>query len=106
MNNGISGSGLYLKSIAISGSNIFAGTSDGVYLSTDNGNNWTAVNNGLSGNSLFVESIAISGSNIFAGTYRGGVFISNDNSDKGCNHKTIVNNKSYSWIGPISVRKN
>ncbi|MEA3448944.1 MAG: hypothetical protein U9Q98_10955, partial [Bacteroidota bacterium] len=39
--------GGHINSIAISGTNIFAGTWDGVFLSSDNGQNWTAVNNGL-----------------------------------------------------------
>lgn len=33
------------------------------------------------------------------------VFISNNDADNGSNHKVIVNNKTYSWIGPVSVRK-
>ncbi len=68
---------LYVHSLAISGSNTFAGTHGGVFLSTDNGSNWTAVNTGLT--NLYVYSLAISGSNIFAGTYGGGVFLSTDN---------------------------
>jgi hypothetical protein len=64
--------------IAISGSNIFAGTTNsGVYLSSDNGGTWAAVNSGLS--NLNVNSIVINGSNIFAGTYGGGVFLSTNN---------------------------
>jgi hypothetical protein len=33
--------------VAISGTNIFAGTKGGIFLSTNNGSSWTAVNNGL-----------------------------------------------------------
>jgi photosystem II stability/assembly factor-like uncharacterized protein len=65
-----------------SGSNIYAGTSYGVYLSTDNGTNWTAVNDGLT-NSLtypytYVNSLFVNNSNIYAGIY-GGVFLSTNN---------------------------
>ena len=60
----------------MSGSNIFAGTDGGVYLSTNNGTSWTAENTGLGNQS--VSSLAMSGSNIFAGTY-GGVFLSTNN---------------------------
>ncbi len=68
-----------VRAIAISGSNIYAGTTGGgVFLSTNNGSNWTAVNNGLSERD-YVRSLAISGSNIFAGTYGGGVFLSTNN---------------------------
>ncbi len=79
VNNGLSGRGLSVWSFAISGSNIFAGTyGGGVFLSTNNGNSWTAVNNGLSVNGLYVYSFAISGDNLFAGT-DGGVFLSTNN---------------------------
>ncbi|MCH8325796.1 MAG: regulator, partial [Bacteroidetes bacterium] len=36
-----------INSLVVSGTNIFAGTCGGVFLSSDNGANWTAVNNGL-----------------------------------------------------------
>ena len=57
----------YVSALAISGSNIFAGTwIDGVYLSSNNGSSW--VNTGLTDENT-VFALAISGSNIFAGTY-------------------------------------
>jgi len=63
---------------AVSGTNLFAGTDGGgVFLSTDNGTNWTAVNNGLPDNTS-VYAFAVSGTNLFAGT-SGGVFLSTDN---------------------------
>jgi ligand-binding sensor domain-containing protein len=65
-----------IASLATSGSNIFAGTYSGVFLSTNNGTSWSQVNNGLT--NLNINSLAISENNIFAGTY-GGVFLSNDN---------------------------
>ena len=52
------------------GTNLFAGTNDGVFISTDNGTNWFPVNTGLARN---VISIIISGNNLFAGT-DGGVW--------------------------------
>ncbi len=36
-----------IKCFAMSGSNLFAGTSGGVFLSTNSGTNWNAVNTGL-----------------------------------------------------------
>ncbi len=73
-------SGPYGKTVnflATSGNNIFAGTSsEGVFLSTDNGSNWTAANAGLTDNNI--NSLAINGNNIFAGIYGGGVFLSTD----------------------------
>lgn len=64
--------------MATNGINIFAGTwaNHGIYLSTDNGNNWASVNTGLTSTSI--NSLAINGTNTFAGTY-GGVFLSTNN---------------------------
>jgi photosystem II stability/assembly factor-like uncharacterized protein len=66
-----------ILSINSNGSNLFAGTSRGIFRSQDNGNNWTLTS------SLFalrnVESFAIDDSNIFAGTQNNGVFRSTDN---------------------------
>ncbi|MBW8052088.1 MAG: hypothetical protein FVQ77_17440, partial [Cytophagales bacterium] len=70
VNTGLTSTNVY--SLAISGTNIFAGTGGGVFLSTNNGSSWTAVNTGLT--DLNVRSLAISGTNIFAGTWRGGVW--------------------------------
>ena len=65
--------------LAVSGTNLFAGTGTdldapcdgGVFLSTNNGTSWTAVNSGLTNS--FVLSLAVSGMNLFAGT-SGGVW--------------------------------
>ena len=66
-----------IRALAIDEENIFAGTyEDGIFLSTDEGLNWTEVNNGLDGKE--VRSFAISGTKILAGT-RSGLFISSDN---------------------------
>ncbi len=69
----------FVNTLAVSGTNIFAGMGapDGVSLSTNNGNNWVSVNNGLT--NLAVFSLAVSGTNIFAGTYGEGVFLSTNN---------------------------
>jgi hypothetical protein len=63
-------------SIVINNSDIFVGGYNGMYLSSNNGNNWIAVNNGFT----HVYSIAISGSNIFAGTEHG-VYLSSNNGN-------------------------
>jgi ligand-binding sensor domain-containing protein len=69
----------------VSGSNIFAGTLGGIFLSTNNGTSWTAVNTGLiftntlgQQSTQSVSAFAVSGGNIFAGT-GGGVFLSTNN---------------------------
>jgi photosystem II stability/assembly factor-like uncharacterized protein len=60
---------------------------DGVFRSTDNGNNWEKINNGL--NTLIVYSIGFSSNgSLFAGTQRGGIYVS---SDSGNNWHTANN---------------
>ena len=74
-------SGVIVYSFAVSGTNLFSGTSNGVFLSTDNGTNWTAVNNGLP-SPTYVGALAINGINIFAGTggaENRGIFLSTNN---------------------------
>ncbi len=59
-------------SFAVSGTNLFAGTEGGVFLSTNNGTSWTEVNTGLTSTSVI--AFAASGTNLFAGTPGGGVW--------------------------------
>ena len=64
-----------IMAFAVSGENLFAGTSGaGVFLSTNNGNNW--VRSGLTKG--YVCAFALSGTNLFAGIV-GGVFLSTNN---------------------------
>ncbi len=59
---------------ATAGSNLFAGTDAGVFLSGDDGATWNAVNSGLS--NQIVNAMLASGGTLYAGTQGGGVFIS------------------------------
>jgi hypothetical protein len=74
VNTGLTGQSV--RALASSGSNLFAGTNGGVFISENNGASWKAVNAGLTEN--YIECLAAGGSNIFAGT-RDGVFRSTDN---------------------------
>lgn len=66
-----------VNSLAVSGTNLFAGTwSGGVFLSTNNGTSWAAVNTGLTHTNVY--SLAVSGTNLFAGT-SAGVFLTTNN---------------------------
>ena len=57
----------YVNTFALNGTDIFAGTGDGgVFLSTNNGTNWTQINNGLTYTSVY--AIAVNGTDIYAGT--------------------------------------
>jgi len=85
-------------SMAKSGSNIFAGTSKGVYLSIDEGNNWSAVNSGLT--NTFVLALATNGDKIYAGTKGGGVFLSSNN---GTNWSAVNNGIKDSLISSLAI---
>jgi hypothetical protein len=61
----------YVRALAVSGTNLFAGTFGGVFLSTNNGTSWTAASTGLT--NTYVSALAVSGTNLFAGT-NGGVW--------------------------------
>jgi hypothetical protein len=61
--------------LSVHGSDLFAGTYNKVFRSTDNGTNWTEVTNGLNGT---LRSFAASGTNLFVCTTTG-IFISSDN---------------------------
>ena len=60
-----------VAAIAVNGTNIFAGTLNGVFLSTNSGSSWTEVSSGLTNpavNSLALNIDGIGGTNLFAGT--------------------------------------
>ena len=86
VNNGMTA--IWVMALAVNGSNIFAGTyQGGVFISTNNGTNWTAVNNGLKNTGVSaVSALVVDGSNLFAGigydasvSTGDGVFLSTDN---------------------------
>ncbi|MGB9696607.1 MAG: T9SS type A sorting domain-containing protein [Ignavibacteria bacterium] len=72
VNNGLTN--LFVNALVFSGTNLFAGTLNGVFRTTNNGTTWTPA--GLTG--THVNSFAVSGINLFAGTSNG-VFYSTNN---------------------------
>ena len=82
---------LYVTALAVSGTNLFAGTftpayfsHGGVFLSTNNGTNWTQVNTDLTDTSMI--SLVTSGTNLFAASqetstlpFSSRVFVSTNN---------------------------
>ncbi|MBV6421056.1 MAG: hypothetical protein DAHOPDDO_02325 [Ignavibacteriaceae bacterium] len=76
------------------GMNIFSGTYSSVYLSTNNGSDWTHISAGLNRSvySLATYLNGASGNNIFAGTIFGGVFLSTNN---GANWTAVNSGLSY-----------
>jgi hypothetical protein len=69
----------YVSSIAVRGTDICAGTSSGVFASTNNGAAWTRTNTGLTDTG--VNCVAALGTNFFAGTLTAGVFRSTNNGE-------------------------
>jgi hypothetical protein len=68
VNNGLDYRGL-LRSFAVSGTGLFAGTwGGGVFYSTNNGSNWSVVNEGIVASNVMINALVASGTNVFAGT--------------------------------------
>jgi len=70
-------------SLLANGDSLLAGTSNGVYVSTNDGTNWKDASTGIDSDdaSRNVQALLLSGSNLFAGT-QNGIFYS---SDRGAN---------------------
>jgi len=89
-----------VHALAVSGTNLFAGTrGGGVFLSTNNGSNWSAINTNLVYNA-YVRTLAGSETDVFAVT-RGCIFQSVDN---GANW--IARNKGLYYYDNYSFVKN
>ncbi len=93
-------SGSQVRCVAINGANIFAGTRGaGVFLSSDNGENWSAKNNGLTNANFW--SLAINENNIFAGSdSEAGIFLS---TDIGENWRAVNNGLTLYNIFSIAI---
>jgi hypothetical protein len=65
-----------INALAVNAGNIFAGSDNGIFLSTNNGSSWASVNSGLV--NLNSTALLISGGTIFAGS-DSGVFLSTNN---------------------------
>jgi hypothetical protein len=65
-----------VHALTSSWSNLFAGTDNGVFISTNYGTSWSAANNGMSADSIY--ALTAIASSLFAGSNRG-VFLSTDN---------------------------
>ena len=109
-------SGGLVLSLAVSGSNLFAGTNGSVFLSTNNGEIWSIVNSGLpnSGVSAICTSPALGGSGdtvLFVGTSDAGVYRSTDGganwvaANNGLPHSFIYTTK-YAPIRVLTSSKN
>ena len=67
-----------VNAFLVSGGSLFAGTNNGVYMTSGYGNSWTFT--GLP-DTIDVSRLAISGGNIYAATTNDGVYLSSDNGN-------------------------
>lgn len=75
----------YVLSLAVMGTNLFAGTQDGAYVSSDEGASWKEINTGFT--NLNVSNLLVIGTNLFATTLDG-VFLTKDNGANWVNVST------------------
>lgn len=79
-NNGLTVFALYVNCLTTKGSDVFAGTGDGVYRTTNNGTKWTVASPvTANGGRPEINTIVSLGSYVFAGTPVNGIFRSADN---------------------------
>ena len=70
-----------------------AGYENGIFRSTNNGENWTQVNNGLPKHFPYIQCLVVGSNNyIYAGAFGSGVFRSTDNGE------------NWNKISDISIR--
>ena len=87
-----------IKSLTISGNNLYAGTDWGIYLSTNYGTSWIKIYSGLY--TEIVNTVAINGTNIFAGTTCSGIKLSTNN---GISWNTSNNGLTCASIDKLAI---
>lgn len=87
----------YVSGLTVSGNTLFAGTDDGVFLTTNNGTLWT--HKGLSGK--YVQVILADGTYLYAGTFGDGAFFSSNN---GTSWTAINNGLNSDYVICIVVK--
>ena len=93
-----------LTSVAVTGDVILAGTRDGIWRSTDNGQSWTESNRNLTIRYVrWMASSATPSAAILAGTEPAGIFISRDGGATwNSNPEVSVLRDRYAWFLPYS----
>lgn len=77
---------------AVSGTNLYAGANNGIFVSTDNGTSWTEINTGS--NTMNVNALTVSGMNIYAGAWGHHFYFSTNNGanwTEACNFPININ---------------
>ena len=84
----------------VNGQNIYAGSfGQGVFVSTDEGTDWTAIDSGLTSTDVF--ALASSGTYLYAGTFLDGMFVSSNSgltwapSDSGLLMSSVISLTTY-----------
>ncbi|HEY3874110.1 MAG TPA: hypothetical protein VGM92_01420, partial [Candidatus Kapabacteria bacterium] len=86
------------SSFAMIGTNLFVGTGDGIFISSDNGGTWTQSDSGIIG--IDVVSLATIGTHLFAATPANGVFISTNN---GTSWNSVTHGLYYEYLYVTSL---
>ena len=84
------------------GTNLFAGTWGGVFLSTNTGASWIEVNTGMTATSIYAFTVSpngTGGTNLFAGTWAEGDFLSTDN---GTNWIAVNNGLANTFVNSLT----
>ena len=89
-----------IRTMALNNESIYAGTTNGIYLSNDLGLSWVDLNNNPVTNSTEVMAIAFKGSDIFIATWGPGVFRSSDN---GLSWTNVTNNMLQAGLYSLVV---
>ncbi|RPJ55882.1 MAG: hypothetical protein EHM12_11415 [Dehalococcoidia bacterium] len=87
-------------SLAVNGSDIFAGTKSGIFLSNSNGTSWTKINSGIPDSAIY--SFEFRDNNIFAGS-KGGVYLS---TNKGISWSSVGNGLPPRIINSLMINGN
>ena len=95
-----------VRALAVSSTNLFAGTDNGVFVSSDKGASWNSASNGITDtyiHALSVDSDGTGAIRIFAGTDNEGVFVSTDN---GNNWTQVISGLTYHRIWSLALNHN
>src|SRR5207248_8018065 len=83
-----------ITALVASGTNLFAGTPEGVFRSSDNGTNWQETSAGLTIKNIY--AFAVIGTELLVSTNGGGLFRSSDNGTNWTQASTrFLGNKIY-----------
>jgi photosystem II stability/assembly factor-like uncharacterized protein len=85
---------LFVYGMLANGNTIYAGTSTGIYKSTNRGINWSSSNTGMP-SGMWATAFAVTPGHVIAGTHTEGFFVSTD----GGNSWTASNTGYHNWPG-------